>query len=80
MTILPKRTKAITIRLSEADSLVIHGRALSAGMSLSEYIRTTALGAQPTLTPAPTPVPAVATQPIVARRYLVSSSDGDDAA
>ena len=78
MTILRKCDKTITVRVTEADSLAIHARAHGAGLSLSEYVRASALGQLVTV-PATAAAPA-GTTVVVKRRYLVSSSDGDDAA
>lgn len=87
MTILPKHAKAITVRLTESDSLAIHARALRAGLSLSAYARRAMLGqldtvpAQPTAAaPVPTLAMPLAAPTRTASRYLVSSSDGDDPA
>ncbi len=83
MTILPPQTTAITVKLTESDSATIHARALAAHLSLSEYVRRASLGTLAPQNAPQAPVAAPVAPSIVsplARRYLVSSSDGDDAA
>ena len=77
-----KRDKTLTIRLTEAESRAIHGKAVLAGLSLSDYVRTAALERGESLMPvmqAPITIELPHAAPVT-RRYLVSSSEGDDAA